>query len=78
MAVQRQGLLANVIEFLRLKEGKEVAHKSLLQGATGAIHVDVDDKGSVASKRLDLLISGGGKSKGMHAKLTAYLALNND
>ena len=67
VAANRQGLLAKAVEFLRLKEGQDIERKQLLQGQTSAIVVDLLKDGGLKSRRLDLLISAGGKSKGhMH------------
>ena len=62
--MNRQDLLAKTIEFMRLKEGGEIGHKSLLQGMTSAINVDIDKDGSVDSHRVDLLVSAEGSKKG--------------
>lgn len=62
--MNRQDLLAKAIEFMRLKEGGEIAHKSLLQGMTSAINVDVLKDGSLDSHRVDLLVSAEGSRKG--------------
>lgn len=64
VAVNKQDLLAKSIEFLRLRQSKEVEHKALLQGATSALHVDLNEVGGIKSKRLDLLISSGRNRKG--------------
>ena len=69
VAVSRQDLLARAIQFLRLKEGGEIAQKSLLQGMTSAVRIDLSEQGPITSKRLDLLVSPGGRSKGMHPRV---------
>ena len=66
VAVSRQDLLARAIQFLRLKEGGEIAQKSLLQGMTSAVRVELSEKGAIRSERVDLLVSPGGRSKGTH------------
>lgn len=64
MAINRQDLLAKAIEFMRLKEGREIAQTAMLQGATSAIHVDIDDD-DVVSRRVDLLVSASSNGKGL-------------
>ena len=63
IAIQRQGLLKSAIDFLRLKKSWAES-ATLLQGATSAIHVDVDDDGSIQTQRLDLLVSPGSRNRG--------------
>lgn len=62
--MNRQDLLAKSVDFLKLKEGRDIGHEQLLQGQTSAIVVDLEKDGGVTSRRMDLLISAGGNSKG--------------
>lgn len=65
LAIRRQDLLARAVEFLRLKEAREVQSHALLQGATSALQVHIGEDGSVKSQRLDLLLSPGSVSRGV-------------
>lgn len=55
---------------MRLKEGGEIARRSLLQGMTSAINVDVGKDGSIDSHRVDLLVSAEGSKKGKLPMIT--------
>lgn len=55
--MNRQDLLAKAIEFMRLKEGREISQKSMLQGISSAINVDLAKDGGIDTHRVDLLVS---------------------